>query len=105
MNICIQGALALLIPLGMAGFAASANAESGIASIHSGNKGMTASHRTFPIGTMVRVTNAKNGNSVVVRINDRGPFIRGRVIDLSPSAAAALGFSGLAPVTLIIASK
>jgi rare lipoprotein A len=104
-NICIQGALALLIPLGMAGFAASANEESGIASIHSGNKGMTASHRTFPIGTMVRVTNAKNGNSVVVRINDRGPFIRGRVIDLSPSAAAALGFSGLAPVTIIIASK
>jgi rare lipoprotein A len=104
-SVWIQGALVLLIPLGMAGFAASANAESGIASIHAGNKGMTAAHRTLPIGTMVRVTNVKNGNSVVVRINDRGPFIRGRVIDLSPSAASALGFSGLASVTLIVASK
>jgi len=48
----------------------------------------------------VRVTNRRNGRSVVVRINDRGPFIKGRVIDLTPAGAQALGFSGLAPVTL-----
>ena len=45
---------------------------------------------------MVRVTNNRTGRSVVVRINDRGPFVRGRVIDLTPAAARALGFSGLA---------
>jgi rare lipoprotein A len=60
----------------------------------------TAAHRTLPFGTMVRVSHRKNGRSVVVRINDRGPFVRGRVIDLSPAAGRALGFSGLAPVTL-----
>ena len=49
---------------------------------------------------MVRVTNKRNGKTVVVRINDRGPFIRGRVIDLTPAGARALAFSGLAPVTL-----
>jgi rare lipoprotein A len=48
----------------------------------------------------VRVTNHKNGRSITVRINDRGPFVRGRVIDLSPAAARALGFAGLAPVSL-----
>ena len=63
---------------------------------------LTAAHRTLPFGTMVRVTHKKTGRSVVVRINNRGPFIRGRVIDLSPKAAAAVGFSGLAPVTLEI---
>jgi rare lipoprotein A len=63
---------------------------------------LTAAHRTLPFGTMVRVTNKTTGQSVVVRINDRGPFIRGRVIDLSPRAAAAVGFSGLAPVSLAL---
>jgi len=48
----------------------------------------------------VRVTNKRNGKSVVVRINDRGPFVKGRVIDVTPAAARALGFSGLAPVDL-----
>jgi rare lipoprotein A len=61
---------------------------------------MTAAHRTLPFGTMVRVTNQRNGRSAVVRINDRGPFVRGRVIDVSPTAARALGFSGIAPVSL-----
>jgi rare lipoprotein A len=64
---------------------------------------LTAAHRTLPFGTMVRVTHNKTGRSVVVRINDRGPFVRGRVIDLTPKAAAALGFTGLAPVTLSLA--
>jgi len=53
---------------------------------------MTAAHRTLPFGTKVRVTNRRNGRSVVVRINDRGPFIRGRIIDLSRAAANRLGF-------------
>jgi rare lipoprotein A len=64
--------------------------------------GLTAAHRSLPFGTKVSVTNRRNGRSVVVRINDRGPFVRGRVIDLTPAGARALGFSGLAPVTLAV---
>ena len=63
-------------------------------------QGLTAAHRSLPFGTKVRVTHKRNGKSVVVRINDRGPFIRGRVIALTPRAATAIGFSGLAPVDL-----
>src|SRR5690606_22573969 len=51
----------------------------------------TAAHRTLPCGAQVRVTNVRNGKSVVVRINDRGPFVRGRVIGLSRSAFASIG--------------
>ncbi|MGB3899725.1 MAG: septal ring lytic transglycosylase RlpA family protein [Mesorhizobium sp.] len=53
---------------------------------------LTAAHRSLPFGTKVKVTNKNNGKSVVVRINDRGPFIRGRVLDLSKGAARELGF-------------
>ena len=53
---------------------------------------MTAAHRSLPFGTKVRVTNQRNGKAVMVRINDRGPFVKGRVIDLSKAAANALGF-------------
>jgi rare lipoprotein A len=62
--------------------------------------GYTAAHRTLPFGTRVRVTNKQNGRSVVVRVNDRGPFIAGREIDVSRGAAEALGMvgSGVAPV-------
>ncbi len=87
--------------------------ESGIASVYSGHEGnktasgeklvlhsMSAAHRTLPFGTLVRVTHRRNNRSVTVRIVDRGPFIKGRVIDLTPAAARALGFSGLAQVTL-----
>jgi len=61
---------------------------------------MTAAHRTLPFGTKVRVTNKRNGKTVVVTINDRGPFIRGRIIDLSTAAAGVIGMrsSGVAPV-------
>ena len=95
----------------------SATAEAGIASVYaySGGKtasgeranpgGFTAAHRTLKFGTQVRVTNRRNGRNVVVRINDRGPFVRGRVIDITPAAARALGFSGLAPVTVDIAQN
>ena len=63
-------------------------------------RALTAAHRNLPFGSRVRVTNRKNGMSAVVRISDRGPFIRGRIIDLSPAAARALGFSGLARVSV-----
>jgi rare lipoprotein A len=63
---------------------------------------MTAAHRTLPFGTSVTVVNNRNGRAVVVRINDRGPFVAGRVIDLSPAAARAIGVSGLAPVSLSV---
>ena len=92
-------------------------AERGLASIYGNGDGyawkktasgqrmnphaMTAAHRTLPLGSRVRVVNRRNGKKVMVRINDRGPFVRGRVIDLSPAAAHALGFSGLAPVTVL----
>ncbi|MEP1420438.1 MAG: septal ring lytic transglycosylase RlpA family protein [Erythrobacter sp.] len=68
---------------------------------------MTAAHKTLPFGTHVLVTNPRNGRSVTVRINDRGPFIRGRTIDLSRSAAQKLGIisSGHARVKLDIVSR
>ena len=61
---------------------------------------MTAAHRSLPFGALVRVNNRENGRSVVVRITDRGPFISGRVIDVSQIAARALGFSDLTRVCL-----
>jgi len=63
---------------------------------------MTAAHRTLPFGTKVKVINAKNGQSVIVRINDRGPFVKGRIIDLSRSAFARIGStaSGVMPVEI-----
>jgi rare lipoprotein A len=75
-------------------------AESGIASTYSGyaktasgerfsSSALTAAHRTHRFGTMLRVTNLRNGRSVVVRVNNRGPFVRGRVIDLTPAGARA----------------
>lgn len=88
--------------------------QTGIASVYSNEKTangeyahasrLTAAHRSLPFGTMVEVTNTHNGRSVVVRINDRGPYIRGRVIDLTPAGARAIGSSGLAPVRLTVLS-
>lgn len=68
---------------------------------------LTAAHRSLPFGTRVRVTNLRNGQSVVVRINDRGPFAHGRVIDLSAQAARLIGVhnTGVAPVALDILSQ
>ena len=65
---------------------------------------LTAAHKTLPLGTRVRVTSLANGRSVVVRINDRGPFVAGRVIDLSEAAATRLGMqsAGLAPVRMVV---
>ena len=107
MTICV----AMLFIAGSSG----AMAESGIASVYaySGTKTasgeranpgeLTAAHRTLAFGTHVRVTNRHNGRSVTVRINDRGPFVRGRVLDITPAGALFLGFSGLAPVKLELA--
>ena len=89
------------------------HAESGVASFYgggktasgevSGRKHLTAAHRTLPFGTLVRVTNIRNGRNVVVRINDRGPYGRGRIIDVSHAAAAELDMiaSGTATVNVV----
>ena len=98
-----------------------AHAESGIASRYGGDDGLCggpiasggrldcralhAAHKTLRFGTMVRVTNMHNRRSVTVKIVDRGPFVRGRIIDVTPAAAHALGFSGLVPVILEIVSR
>ena len=68
--------------------------------------GLTAAHRTLPLGAIIRVTNLDNGRSVQVRVNDRGPHVQGRIVDLSSRAAAALGMrAGVARVRLEILSK
>ena len=92
-----------------------ASAQEGIASVYSGERtangeyanasGLTAAHRTLPFGTRVRVTNHQTGRSVVVRINDRGPFVAGRIIDLTPAGARALGMDGLAHVSVDVVGK
>ena len=81
-------------------FGASAT-EFGLASYY-GAAGLTAAHRSLPMGSRVKVLNLHNGRSVILRIMDRGPFIRGRVIDVSTAAAEALGFrdAGLAHVKI-----
>jgi rare lipoprotein A len=63
---------------------------------------LTCAHRSLPLGTLIRVTNLMNHKSVVVRVNDRGPFLASRVIDLSYAAAHFLGFAGTARVRLDI---
>jgi rare lipoprotein A len=93
---------------------ASAEDQTGVASIYSTESGsktagdqklsreaFTAAHRTLPFGTKVQVTNKSNGRSVIVTISDRGPFVRGRILDVSPAAARVLGFSGLTQVSLL----
>ena len=107
--------LAAFVVLPLAG----ASAEEGIASIYAEHgeatasgeyarpNGLTAAHKSLPFGTMVMVTNKRNGQSVVVKITDRGPFIRGRIIDLTPAGARALGFygAGITPVTVAVVGR
>ena len=68
--------------------------------------GLTAAHRSLPFGSQVRVVNLDNGRAVTLKIVDRGPFIRGRIIDVSPAAAETLGFrqAGLAHVKIDLIS-
>jgi rare lipoprotein A len=70
------------------------------------NTAYTAAHKRLPLGTIVRVTNTRNGKSIAVTINDRGPYVRGRIIDLSRRAARAIGMvkHGLARVELEVVS-
>src|SRR5439155_13763927 len=92
---------------------AKSHSQSGIASVYSTESGhgtasgqrlnpgaLTAAHRSLPFGTKVRITNRRNGQSIVVTINDRGQLVRGRFIDVTPAAARAIGMSGLAPFAL-----
>lgn len=98
----------LLIAAAVPGARASVGPQEGIASFYGNNDGfhggktangerydknsMTAAHKTAKFGTKMKVTNLSNGKSVVVRINNRGPYIRGRIIDVSVAAARQLGF-------------
>ncbi len=113
-----KGFLLGSLALTMAGLGTPAMAEpkqTGVASYYWQGRGtasgerfnpnaLTAAHRSLPFGTKVRVTNLKNGREIVVRINDRGPFVRGRIIDVSRAAASELGFhgSGLTKVALAV---
>ena len=66
---------------------------------------LTAAHKSLPFGTLVRVTNKRNGRSAVVRINDRGPYVNGRIIDLTPASARAIEMDGLAQVDVTLVSN
>ncbi len=108
----VFGVLIGFLTLGGFDSGVEAKSTTGVASYYNSGKqtangerfnpnGLTAAHRTLPFGTKVRVTNMRNGKSVVVRINDRGPFIHGRVIDLSLGAAKLVEMttSGVVKVT------
>jgi rare lipoprotein A len=83
---------AVVLPLNAQAGQAESRTFFGMAAYYPGHgSGLTAAHKTLPFGTIVRVTDVKTGRSVVVTINDRGPFNRGRVIDLCTQAARALG--------------
>ena len=62
---------------------------------------MTAAHKSLPFGSRVKVTNKKNGHAVTVTVTDRGPYVKGRCVDLSKAGARALGFAELAPVSVV----
>jgi rare lipoprotein A len=109
---------AAAVVVSLAVFAGGASAETGRASWYSltsktasGERcdpsALTAAHRSLPFGTKVKVENLKNGRSVVVRINDRGPFVAGRIIDLTKAAAGQLGFvsHGITQVRLTVLQR
>lgn len=90
--IAILAAFIAAAPLPVQAGQAGTHTFFGMAAYYPGRgAGLTAAHKTLPFGTHVRVTNLKTGRSVVVTINDRGPFNRGRVLDLCTKAARALG--------------
>ena len=119
-SIGLAALLASGVIAGIVSAAPSPPAQKGLASVYSdhlnGKKtasgerydssGLTAAHRTLPLGAEIRVTNLDNGRSVRVRVNDRGPHAQGRIVDLSSGAAAALGIrTGVARVRLEIVSQ
>jgi rare lipoprotein A len=110
-HICAAAALAAVCGIGQQAYA-----QCGVASYYTYGKvtangeayhpqGVSAAHRSLPFGTMVRVVNKNTGHSIVVRINDRGPYVGGRIIDLSAGAKRALGMGGLAPVCIEVVSR
>ena len=85
---------ALLLTVTFAQARAAKRSFSGMCAFYPGRGGgLTAAHKTLPFGTRIRVTDSKTGRSVIVVINDRGPFNKGRVLDLSTSAAKTLGMT------------
>ena len=84
---------ALLLTVTFAQAQTAKHSFSGMCAYYGGRGGFTAAHKTLPFGTRVRVTDSKTRRSVIVVINDRGPFNKGRVLDLSTSAAKALGMT------------
>ena len=112
----------ILAALLLCGVAISVQAESGIASVYRPSDpdgggplaangeyidtgALTAAHKSLPFGMLVRVTNKHNGRSAVVRINDRGPYIKDRIIDLTPAGALAIGMDGLAQVDVTVVGR
>ena len=111
-NLCVYGAVVVSLGLSAQGVMA----QCGTASwYHEGSRtangeryqpdGITAAHRSLPFGTRVQVRNQRTGRTVTVRINDRGPFIGGRIIDLSRGARRVIGMDGLAPVCLAVLGR
>jgi len=111
-------AVATAVAVSITAFAGTASAQTGRASWYAltsmtangercNPNAMTAAHPTLPFGTKVKVENLKNGKSVVVRINDRGPYAGGRIIDLTKAAASRLGFvkAGTAKVKLTVLGR
>lgn len=111
-------AAAIVVAVSFVSFQGEASAQTGRASWYSltsitasgercNPNALTAAHRSLPFGTKVKVENLKNGKSVVVRINDRGPFVGGRIIDLTKAAAGKLGFvsAGTASVRLTVLGR
>lgn len=109
----VLAVLSVALPIGMAGEADAGSVGYASYYFHGARtangerfkpNGLTAAHRSLPFGTKVRVKHLKSGRSVVVRINDRGPFIRNRIIDLSLGAAKVLGIrsAGVAKVSVQI---
>jgi rare lipoprotein A len=107
--------LAPVLAVILIGISQQAFAECGVASTYSSGRltangerynhmGISAAHKSLPFGTRVLVRNQRTGRSIVVRINDRGPYVRGRIIDLSTGAKNAFGMDGLAPVCISVVS-
>lgn len=115
------GLVILLLVIGLLFTSRPAKAENGIASHYGRGDGFhgrrtangerfdmnaaTCAHKTYRFGTMLRVTNTRTGRSTTCRVNDRGPFVRGRIVDLSWAGAQAIGMGGTAPVTVEVASQ
>lgn len=112
----VAGTAAAVALASLVSLAAQARAETGIMSHYSAlsvtasgrsysSGDYVAAHKTLPLGTIVRVENTRNGRSATVRIVDRGPYIAGRILDVTPGVANALGFNGLAPSRVTVVGR